>query len=265
MTASQTPQDLGDQARAELSALIDRQMSPLGLAAMEALDPAPGQTVLDVGCGGGETVLQLAHRVGPEGRVIGVDIAPRVLAVARARTSHLAQIALVQADAALLTLPAESIDGIFSRFGTMFFADPVAAFSNLRRLLKCGGKIGFVCWRSMRENEIDFLPVAASGLSEKGDSASFSFADADTIGQVLRSAGFDHIRINPHDDQISCGDAEATLSVVTRVGALGMILRENPALKSNVLGPVRSALSNRERDGEVKLGAATWIVTATAP
>jgi len=265
MTALPPPQDLGDRARAELSALIDRQISPLGLAAMDALAPTLGQTVLDIGCGAGETILQLAHRVGPKGQVLGVDLAPRVLDVARVRTRHLAQVTLMQADAALLPLPAESVDGIFSRFGTMFFADPPAAFYNLRGLLKRGGKIGFVCWRSMDENEIDFFPLAAVGLSGKADGAPFSFEHAGTIEQVLRSAGFEDIRIAAHDDQISCGDAEATLEVVTRVGALGVILRESPVLKGEVLGPVRTALSKRERDGEVKLGAATWIVTATAP
>ena len=83
MTALSTSQDLGDQARAELADLIDLQMSPLGLAAIDALAPAEGQTVLDIGCGAGQTILQLMDRVGPAGRVIGVDLAPRVLAVAR--------------------------------------------------------------------------------------------------------------------------------------------------------------------------------------
>ncbi len=116
MAVSPTSQDLGDLARAELFALIDRQMSSLGLVAIDALSPIPGQTVLDVGCGAGQTVVQLAKRVSAVGRVIGVDIAPRVLAVARARTAHLAQVTMMKADATLLALPTESLDVSILRF-----------------------------------------------------------------------------------------------------------------------------------------------------
>lgn len=257
-------QDLGDQARAELADLIDRQLSPLGLAAMDALAPAAGQAVLDIGCGVGQTVLQLMDRVGPTGRVIGVDLAPRVLAVARARTGRLPQVTLLKEDAASLTLPDESVDGIFSRFGTMFFADPVAAFTNMRRMLRQGGRIGFVCWRSLDQNELDFFPLAAAGLTAAIDARPFSFENAETVDRILRSAGFGAIEIRAFDALVSSGDAEAMLKVVTRVGALGKILRETPALAPDAERHVRAALSMRERDGNVSFGTATWVVTATA-
>jgi len=256
--------DVGDRARAELADLIDRQMSPLGLAAMNALAPEPGDTVLDVGCGTGQTILQLAERVGPSGQVIGVDIAPRVLAVARRRTAHLPQVSLLQQDAGDLTLRRYSVDRVFSRFGTMFFANPVAAFSNLRRMLRPGGRTGFVCWRSMEENELDTFCVEAAGLPIAVDTSPFSFDSAAAVEQVLCSAGFDQIMVSAHDAQISSGDAEATLKVVTRVGALGKALRENPGLLAKAEPPVRAALTARELNGAVHLGSATWIVTATA-
>jgi SAM-dependent methyltransferase len=264
MAALSISQDLGDQARAELANLIDLQMSPLGTAAMNALAPAHGHIVLDVGCGAGETILQLMDRVGRTGRVIGVDWAPHVLAVARSRTSHLPQVTLLEEDAASLALPDKSIDVIFSRFGTMFFADPIMAFANLRRMLKSGGRIGFVCWRSMEENELDFFPLEAARLAAAIDDTPFSFEDAGRIDRILRSAGFDLIEIRAFDAQVSSGDAETMLKVVTRVGALGKILREAPALLPEAEPRVRIALSKRERDGKVSLGAATWIVTATA-
>lgn len=262
MTALTNLRDLGDQARAELATLIDLQMSPLGLAAMGALAPANGHTVLDIGCGAGETTMRLADRVGESGSVIGVDIATRVLAVARARTAHLSQVTLLHEDAATLRLPDQSVDSIFSRFGMMFFADPTTAFANMFRMLKRGGRIGFVCWRSMRENEIDYFPLQAAGMSLTFDSMPFSFEDADTIDRVLRSAGFDHIEIEAHDAHISSGNADAMLKVVTRVGALGKVLRETPSLLPKVEPQVRAALATRELDGKVSLGAATWIVTA---
>jgi SAM-dependent methyltransferase len=255
---------LGDEARAELAELIDLQMSPLGLAAIDALAPERGQAVLDVGCGAGETILQLAERVGNTGRVVGVDVAPRVLDVARNRTDHLRQVTLLQEDAANLALPNGSFDGIYSRFGIMFFADPSRAFSNMRRMLKRHGKIGFVCWRSFDENELDFFPVQAAGLSLDADTAPFSFDNSDTIKNVLRSAGFDRIAVEPHDTSVSSGSTEAMLQVLTRVGALGMILRGTPALLPHVKPQVLAALAAREADGKVSLRSATWIVTATA-
>lgn len=231
---------------------------------MDALAPAHGHVVLDVGCGAGETILQLMDRVGRTGRVIGVDLAPRVLAVARARTDHLPQVTLLEQDAANLALPDRSVDGIFSRFGTMFFADPIMAFTNMRRMLRSGGRIGFVCWRSMKENELDFFPVEAAGLVAAVDGTPFSFEDADTVDRILRSAGFGLIEIRAFDAQVSSGDAETMLKVVLRVGALGKILREAPALFPMAEPRVRTALSMREQGGKVSLSAATWIVTATA-
>ena len=263
MAALSTLQDLGDRARTELADLIDLQMSPLGMAAIDALAPAEGQTALDIGCGAGQTILHLMDRVGPAGRVIGVDLAPRVLAVARARTGHLPQVTFLREDAASLTLPDHSVDGIFSRFGTMFFADPIAAFTNMRRMLKRGGRIGFVCWRSLNQTDLDSCPVEAAGLTAAIDATPFSFEDAGTVDHILRSAGFDLIDIRAFDADVSCGDAEATLKVVTRVGALGKILRETPALLPHAERGLRAALSMRERDGKVSLGAATWIITAT--
>lgn len=264
METQATVLNIGDQARAELADLIDQQMNPLGLAAMAALAPEEGQTVLDVGCGAGETILQLAERVGSSGRVIGVDIGPRVLAVARQRTAHLPQVQLLRESAAELGLPDQSVDGVFSRFGTMFFADPIAAFINLRRMLKPDGKVGFVCWRSMLENELDFLCVEAAGLPIKVDASPYSFEDVVAIKRVLEAAGFGDIRTKAHDAQVSCGDVAATLKVVTRVGALGKALRENPALLADAEPRVRAALMEREQNGVIQLAAATWIVIASA-
>jgi SAM-dependent methyltransferase len=231
---------------------------------MDALAPANGQTVLDIGCGAGETILQLQDRVGEAGRVIGVDIAPRVLDVARSRTAHLPQVTLLQENAAHLALPDESVDGVFSRFGVMFFADPTAAFANMRRMLKVGGRIGFICWRSMLENELDFFPVQAANLPLETDAVHFSFDSADVIDRILRSAGFRRIDVEAHDSSVSSGGTDEMLKVVTCVGALGKILRETPMLLPRVEPQVRAALATREQDGKVSLRAATWIVTATA-
>lgn len=253
------------EAWAEQADLIDLQLSPLGLAAMDALAPAPGETVLDVGCGTGQTLMQLAERVGPAGRVIGVDIAARLLSIAQDRSAQLRQVTLRHHDAATLDLPAASVDAVYSRFGVMAFADPVAAFSNFRRMIRRGGRIGFVCWRALHENELDLLPLHAAGFDSAVDEAPFSFARTDYVSGVLRSAGFGGIAIRAFDASVSCGDVEATVKILTKVGALGKILRETPSLLADALPRVRSALVARADGGSnVALDAATWIVTATA-
>jgi SAM-dependent methyltransferase len=264
MTDFGASQDLGDFARAELADLIDLQMSPLGLAAMDALAPARGQTVLDIGCGAGQTILQLMERLGSNGQVIGVDIAPRVLAAARARAAHLPQVTLLQDDAATMNLPDQSVDCVYSRFGMMFFGEPAKAFANIRRILKPGGRIGFVCWRALAENELDYVPVNAAGLAVNVDDTPFSLENAADIENILESMGYTNISIVAHDTNVSSGDPDAMLKVVTRVGALGKILRDTPQLLPIAEPRVQAALAARERGGQVSLNTATWVVTATA-
>ena len=174
MGSERSQAEVADLVRAEVADLLDLQLSPLGLAAMDALAPRPGDTVLDIGCGAGQTLLQLAQRVGARGRVIGVDIAPQALGVARSRTAELPQIELIQADAAALGLPDAMADGVFSRLGIMGFDDPVPAFANLRRMTRTGGQLSFVCWRSLQENELDLLPLHAAALDVAIDPTPFS-------------------------------------------------------------------------------------------
>jgi SAM-dependent methyltransferase len=264
MTDAAALLEAGDHARAELAELIDRQLDPLGRAAMDALAPDPGQTVIDIGCGAGQTLVQLAERVGPAGRVIGVDVAPGVLAVARRRTAHRANIGLRRADAATIDLLDQYADALYSRFGVMAFADPARAFRNLRRMTRTGGRIAFVCWRSLAENELDALPIRAAGIGIAADPAPFSFEQADSVTDVLHSAGFGAVTVNAFDAQVSCGGIDETLAVLTGVGALGKILRDRPDLKPQAREQVRAALPAPAADGLIWLGAASWIVTAVA-
>jgi len=264
MAAQTSSLEAADNARGEVADLLDLQLSPLGLAAMDALAPQLGQTIVDIGCGAGQTVQQLASRVGPLGRVIGVDIAPRVLEVARSRTAALGQVQLIQADAAALTLPDEMADGVYSRFGVMAFDDPVAAFANFRRITRHGGRLAFVCWRSLEENELDFVPLQAAGLDVPIDKTPFKFEQRDYLLDVLRSAGFAKIEIEAFDARVSSGNLDAMMAVLTKVGALGKLLRETPALISSVEPKVRAVLIAGAGDRDISLKAATWIVSAAA-
>jgi len=264
MAAQVSLSNLGDHARAEVADLLDLQLSPIGLAAMDALDPQPGQTIVDIGCGAGQTTQQLANRVGSLGRVIGVDIAPRVLDVARSRTATLAQVQLIQADAATLALPDEMADGVYSRFGVMALDDPVVAFANFRRMTRRGGRLAFVCWRSLEENELDLVRLQAAGLDIEIDKTPYKFERRDYLLDLLQSAGFAQIKIEAFDARVSSGNLDAMMAVLTKVGALGKLLREAPALVSRVEPKVRAALVADASDRDIGLKAATWIVTATS-
>jgi SAM-dependent methyltransferase len=258
-----SPALLHARAWAEAYELIDLQLSPLGLRALEALGLCPGNIVLDIGCGTGQTLLQLAERVGAEGQVIGVDVAPLLLEIARRRTEPLSQVRLIQADAQSLDLPAESTDAVFSRFGVMTFNDPVAVFANFRRMLKPSGALAFCCWRSVQENELDHLPLSAAGF-QSIDARPFSFADPEYIRSTLEAAGFSEIIIQSHDEKVSSGDLDAMTWVLLKVGALGKIVRENPALRASAEPLLRKALAALGDPARVQLLASVWIVTARA-
>jgi SAM-dependent methyltransferase len=259
-----SPELLHAKAWAEAYDLIDLQLSPLGLRAIEASGVGSGDVVLDIGCGAGQTLLQLAERVGPDGQVIGVDVAPLLLEIARRRTERLSQVKLIQADAQSLDLPSESTDAVFSRFGVMTFSDPVAAFANFRRILKPSGVLAFSCWRSLQENELDRLPLSAAGFQSAVDEAPFSFADPEHMRRILEAAGFSDIIIQPHDEKVSSGDLDAMTWVLLKVGPLGKIVRENPALRAAAEPRLRAALAAVGDPSKVQLLASVWIVTARA-
>jgi SAM-dependent methyltransferase len=254
--------DSAGKAWAEVADLTDLQLSPLGLRAIEALSPRIGEAILDVGCGAGQSVLQLADRVGPGGRVTAVDIAPPLLELARRRAAGLAQVDFIECDAQNLALAERSIDCVFSRFGVMAFRDPVAAFANFRRMMRPSGRLAFVCWRSLHQNELDYLPLRAAGLEGQLDPTPFSFADSGAIRTTLQASGFRQVTIQPHDEMVSSGDLDAMIAVLLRVGPLGRIVRENPELRAAAESRVRAALAARGDQAAVALNAATWVVTA---
>ena len=256
-----SPALLHANAWAEAHELIDLQLSPLGLRAIEALGLGSGDIVLDIGCGAGQTLLQLAEQVGTEGQVIGVDVAPLLLEIAKRRTEPLSQVRLIQVDAQYLDLPSASTDAVFSRFGVMTFNDPVAAFANFRRILRPSGALAFCCWRSLQENELDHLPLSAAGF-QPVDESPFSFADPEHIRRMLEAAGFSEIVIQSHDEKVSSGDLDAMTCVLLKVGPLGKIVRENPALRTTAEPRLRAALAALGDPSKVQLLASVWIVTA---
>jgi hypothetical protein len=137
-------------------------------------------------------------------------------------------------------------------------------FSNFHRLMKPFGRLAFVCWRSLEENELDVMPLRAAGLEDRADKTPFSFEDPKFIHGVLNAAGFERVVIEPYDHAVSSGDLEAMLTVLLKVGAVGKIVRENPEMRELVERRLRAALAAKIVQGQVALNAAIWVVTATA-
>jgi SAM-dependent methyltransferase len=261
--------DLRVAAWAEVRGLLELQLEPLGRRALAALAARPGERVLDIGCGGGETVLALARAVAPDGAVVGIDVSAAVLEYARRDALSCARVSFLHADAQTYLFEPATFDAAFSRFGVMFFADPIAAFANLRRSLKPHGRLAFVCWRALEENPLDHVPLQAAlpflpaqPANDPNAPGPFAFADPERVRRILEAAGFGDIDITAHDEMVGSGDLEAMLAACTRVGALGKILRENPYLRAAALPAVGAALAAYDGPLGVQLNAAAWIVTA---
>ncbi|MCW5774801.1 MAG: class I SAM-dependent methyltransferase, partial [Rhodospirillaceae bacterium] len=220
------------QRWSKLHKQIEASMRPFAEALIQRLAPKPGERIVDIGCGAGDTALALADRVQGHGMVLGLDVSRLLLqhAVARAANTPEYPLRFVEADAATYALERGGWDALFSRFGVMFFADPAAAFANLRRGLKPGGRLAFCCWRDRRENAWVTLPVAAArkhiaelppapGPEEPGP---FSFADTARIRRVLTSAGFTGIEIDRFDPSLSYGNGPAeTAQFLCEMGPVG--------------------------------------------
>ncbi len=255
----------------EIREPLERQLSSLGEAVISAVRPMPGEHVLDIGCGIGATPRALARAVGPAGRVVGTDILKAAINVVRQDPDLAENVEFICTDVESQPWPTGSFDVAFSRFGVMFFTDPVATFDRIRQALRPHGRLGFVCWRQVQENELDDLPLRTvapyfpmEALDTVSSAKFLSFQDANTLRDVLERAGFVSIKIVARDEQVSCGGLQATIDVVSRVGALGMVLRSYPDLRPRAITALEQALRPRDGPNGLFLRAATWVVTAEA-
>ncbi len=259
---------------ASLQDRLDHQLEPLGRRGMAELRPAVGEQVLDIGCGTGQTTLALARAVGPQGAVTGVDISHPMLEIARSRAAagDVANAMFAEADAQTAAFETGRYDAAFSRFGVMFFADPVAAFRNIRSALKPGGRLTFVCWRAQGENPVMTVAMAAAAPllppmpapADPHAPGPFAFADPERTRGILTQAGFAEIAFFAHNEKVGGGNLDQTLDLSLRVGPLGSFLRENPDRRDAAVAAVRAALAAHEGPDGVKLDSATWIVSARA-
>ena len=262
---------------AELHEPIDRLFAGLTQLILELAAPQPGERVIDIGCGSGTTVLELARRVGPTGYVLGADISQHSLEKARERitAAGLSQAEASLCDVSTHTFAADSFDLAFSRFGVMFFADPTATFINLRRGMRHPGRLTFAVFRTPQENAWGTAPLAAvrhllPPMKPPGpeDTGQFSWADPTRIRRILEGAGFEDMSLTPHDPAMRLagpgGAAEAAGFAMT-IGPIARALSNASAPKPEA---VRSTLEAffRSHDSPqgIVLPGALWIVRARA-
>lgn len=252
---------------------LDVSSRPFGLATMEAANVSAGERIADIGCGTGTTAVELARRVGAGGHVLGLDISPLLLDRARERAEQerLTNVSFVEGDAQTYRFDPQH-DLAFSRFGVMFFADPEAAFTNIRGALKSGGRLAFACWQDVFANLWMSLPtIAASSvlgafdLPPEGSPGPFAFADRDRVRRILETAGFADVNVDGFETTMDsrANEVDERLAFILQVGPLSQKIAEADAqTRQRVLDAVREAAAPHLSDGIYRLPAAAWIVTA---
>ncbi len=261
----------GGERFARHQEMLDRSFAKITDAVMAFAAPQTDERVLDIGCGCGATTFRLREKVGPNGAAAGVDVSRVMLNIAQARAgASNADIAFVEDDAATHDFQ-PVFDLVFSRFGVMFFADPVAAFANIRAALTRSGRLVFVCWRTLEENFWASVPFAAARPFlppiEPIDPIApgpFAFADGDRLHRILSAAGFNTIEIEKLDSAMSIGTTPE--EAAGEAMAIGPTYRYSAdldeALRDNIRAAIAKALVKYQTSEGVALPAACWLVRA---
>lgn len=263
----------GDSGRfwAEHADRFDAMLAPYTGALLDAAEIGIDDRVLDVGCGFGPTTLQAARRA-TGGSVLGVDLSGPMLADARRRAAAegLANVEFRQADAQTHPFPDDAYDVVLSRFGVMFFDDPQAAFANLRRALRPGGRLALVCWQSLARNEnrqverdafaahLSLPPPRTSGPG------ALSLADPDHVRSLLCGSGFEQVALDDVRRPLYFGrDADDAASFMCAVPTTQEQLDDaGSEIAERIVSDLRGALGARESSDGVLLGSAAWVVSA---
>jgi SAM-dependent methyltransferase len=261
-------------------ALMEAMLQPIGEAVLNAFHFEPHARALDIGCGCGHPTLSLATRIGPGGSVTGVDISAPMLAVAQELTATgapgRATVDFLEVDAQVHSFEPASVEHVFSRFGVMFFDDPVAAFRNIHRALTASGTLAFCCWQARTVNP--FMTVPAQAALEllppppempPRAPGPFAFAESDYVHAILSQSGFSDINIMPLSHDLVFGAGLPLSEIVehlVKIGPIAQMVREAPdALQQPVRERVATALTPFfTENGGINLEGNFWQVTANA-
>lgn len=253
---------------------FEAMIAPIGEALIERAGLAPGERVIDLGCGGGATTRAIAGHVAPGGEVLGLDIAPMLIDEARARSEGIANIAFECADAATATLAKAPYDRMVSRFGSMFFSDPHPAFANLHAMLKPDARIDLAVWGPPRDNGwmMEMMGVVRTHVdvppAEPRAPGPFAFEDLGYLGEVLDAGGFGMVDVEAYEGLQAIGGAgtepaEALRFVLSSLG-VGRVLDEQPeAVREAAAADLLAMFERNYVAGEgVLLGCKVWLVSA---
>lgn len=249
-------------------------------AVFPALPVGPGDRVLDVGCGFGDTAIRLAERVGPQGTVVGIDCCDAFLDFARKEIAArgLQNVTFMRGDAEI-ALPAENFDFVFARFGTMFFANPVAGLRNMRKALRPGGRMVHIVWRRRADNPwlsmakdvvLRFLPEPGADAQTCGPGP-FSMAEEQTVTAMMRAAGYENIEFRRVDAPVVVGnDVKDAIEFQLAIGPAGEVFREAGALAERKRGEIEAALAEAIKQHVVAtegivMDSSSWVISATNP
>ncbi|HUR48407.1 MAG TPA: class I SAM-dependent methyltransferase [Acidimicrobiales bacterium] len=265
----------GDHWVAE-AAHFDKMLGPYGDHVIAGLSPEPAEKILDVGCGSGALSLDVAARVGPQGHVLGLDLSGPMLSLAKQRAGErgLGNVSFEKSDVQVHEFEAAGRDAVMSRFGVMFFDEPVVAFANLRGAVRSGGRLAFVCWQEPGQN--DWLMVPAATMLEfvpmpempaPGAPGPFGLADPDRTRSILGDAGWSDIEVEAVEiQQWLGGDPATATNFVSQTQIAQLFLGEtDDATKARAWKAVEGKLAEFTDADGVHLTGRTWLVTATNP
>lgn len=258
------------QGWVEAKEILDRLFQVFEDRLVEQVPSQAPAAVLDVGCGTGSTTLAIARRLPAGGRALGIDISEPMIAAARTHAAREGSSArFVCANAEHYAFEPSSFDLILSRFGVMFFEDPVRAFTNLRAATREGGALCFIAWRSPAENPFMTAAERAAapllpGLPPRraGEPGQFAFAEAERVRTLLGASGWSAIDIQPLD--VRCTLAASDLDTyLMRLGPVSVALQEaSGELRTRLLTAVRAGFEPYVHGAQVQFMTACWTVFA---
>ena len=251
---------------------LDARLGAIGDWVLETAELAPNETVMDVGCGCGSFTIAAARMVAPRGTAVGVDVSEPMLARARECATGIDNVQFVRADAQTQAFDQGRYDALVSRFGVMFFEDPLAAFANLRRALRREGRVAFAAFRAIEHNEWGTLPLevalryATYETPPPGTPGPFGFADGARVRSILEGAGFSEVRVEALDGEFPVGkdvDPARAAELLCEIGPAARALRDAPRdVVARTIGDLTDILQARFGAATVTLAYGVWIVTA---
>ncbi len=257
-------------------ARLEASLRPFGQLAMVAGAIKEGQQILDIGFGCGDSTIELAGKAGPEGSVHGVDISVAMVEAAEKKATQkgVSNVSFECADAQIKPFPVDHYDLVFSRFGVMFFDNPISAFKNIYSALKPGGRLAFICWAPRAENAWVGLPLqvvakhlslpAPPGIDEPGP---FSLSEEARVSGILGAAGFANIAVEPFQTPfVLGGGVDEALSFLMQLAPSGSAINSAEAdeeTRARIAIDMTELLKSYESSGGVSMNAAALLVTAT--